>query len=97
MKPLFATIKKLPRQRTLTEEVSTANGYWNNDAIQRTIASNVSESCSFTDSLKQGFIRHHLLSVESGNGLLRLLPDSAFVDENMPPRKKVLPVYTGGA
>jgi hypothetical protein len=90
----FATIKKLPRQRTLTEEVSAAVGYVNSDATQRAIASNVSETCSFTDSLKNDGIRHHLLSVESGSGLLRLLPDSVFADENMPPRKKALPVYT---
>ena len=102
MNPLFATIKNLPRQRTLTREGSTTNGYANNDAIQRTIASNVSETCSFTDSLKQDFIRHHLLfmkSVSNPYGKLAVFASQRKIVSsadagNVPPEKKVFPVYT---
>jgi hypothetical protein len=88
----FATIKKLPRQRTLTREGNYIIGCKRNANIAAILASSLrSSDVTSTTSLTI----HHLLSVESGKSLQRLLPDSVFACENMPPRKKAYPVYTG--
>lgn len=86
-------IIKLPIRLTPNREVSQANSYRNNEAIQFTIASNVRARSSRTDSLKQDFIRHHLLSMKPGVNPQRLTPGFVFVSENMQPRKAVSPVY----
>jgi predicted acyltransferase len=96
----LATITKLPRQRTLTRE--GVSYYLNNEAIHAAIASRVSETSNFTDSLnQQGFIQQHLLSMKSaGNphGMLAVFASqrkivSSALAGNVPPRKKTPSVY----
>jgi hypothetical protein len=80
------------------------NSYRNNEAIQSRIASRVSETCSFTDSLTTGFIQHHLLSVKSVSnprGKLAVFASqrkivSSALAGNVPPGKKARLVYMGG-
>jgi hypothetical protein len=92
MRP-FATMKKLPRQRTLTEE-----GYYfvKPKRNARTAASLSSKYRSLVVTFTTSFTANHLLSVEPGASLLRLAPGSIFGCENMPPRKKAFSVYMGG-
>lgn len=89
MKPLFATIKKLPRQRTLTREVD-----YSSRSITATVmnafrirVSALSETANRTSK----FTVQNLLSVELGTSPLRLVPHSAVV--SVPPRKKAFSVY----
>jgi hypothetical protein len=97
----FATIKKLPTRRSPRREARTASRYANNEANQLRIASSVSETSNFTDSLKRLPIRRHLLSVKSvrdPRGLLAVFASqrkivSSAMTGNVPPRKKVQSVY----
>jgi hypothetical protein len=89
----FATIKKLPRQRTLTEEIGV---YSNPLSIARTTTIFRSITRSLELTFTTSLTIHHLLSVEPGKSLRRLFPGSVFARENMPLRKKAFPVYTGG-
>lgn len=93
MRP-FATIEKLPRQRTLTEEGCY---FVRPKKNARTAAIFSSKYRSFVLTFTTSFIAQHLLSVEPGKSLLRLSPGSIFGCENMPPRKKASPVYQGVA
>lgn len=88
MKP-FATIKKLPRQRTLTEEVG----------IYSRCESNAHKAASFTRkyrslelTFKTSFTSHHPLSLKPDVSLVRLA--SGFGFKAMPPRQEVFSVYT---
>jgi hypothetical protein len=89
----FATIKKHPRQRTLTRVV---------DYRSRIIAATVMNvfrtsvmSLSEILILTSKYTDNHLLSVESGTGSRKPVPNSAHVSS--PPRKKALSVYMGAA
>jgi len=88
MTPLFGTIKKLPRQRTLTEEVGSYSKW----------ESNANKAASFTSKYRSvaltfttSFTSHHLLSLKPDSGLTK--PPSGFGFKAMPPREKVLSVY----
>ena len=88
--------KKLPTRLSPNREVSAVT-YENSLEIQTAIASSVNATSIRNDSLKQGFIRHHLLSMNPASNHQRLLAGFVFVSENMQPRKAVSPVYTEGA
>lgn len=88
MKPLFATIKKLPRQRALTREVVS---YSNPLRIAARTANFRSNTRSLRLTFTTSFTIHHLLSVESGDSLLKLSSDSVCAVANMPPRKRGIP------
>jgi hypothetical protein len=80
------------------------SAYRNSEAIHARITSRVSETEHFTDSLKTGFIQHHLLVVKSVDSPLGL--SAVFVSRrkivssvhagNVPPYEKAFPVYMEG-
>ena len=90
MKPLFATMKKLPRQRTLTEEGNAA--YSNPRNTAQTMASFRSNNRSLVLTFTTSFTINHLLSVKPEASPPELT--SGFALKSAPPRKLVLPVYT---
>jgi hypothetical protein len=85
----FVTIKKLPRQRTLTREIGSYS-IWRSIA---NITANFTSNCrSVALTFTTSFTSHHLLSLKPDSGLTK--PPSGFGFKAMPPRKKVLSVYT---
>jgi hypothetical protein len=84
----FATMKKLPRQRTLTEEVE---GYIKCKRYANTAASLTSKYRSLSLTSITSLTVHHLLSLKPDDSLTKL--SSGFGFKAMPPRQEVPPVY----
>jgi len=91
-------MKKLPRQRTLTEEVGV---YSKPASIANTTASLTSNDRSFELTFTTSFTSNHLLLMKSAGDPLRVpavfasqrkIVSSALAG-NVPPEKKASPVY----
>ena len=98
---LFATIMKLPRQRTLTEE----SWYYRKcKRIARTAASLSSKYRSLVVTFTTSFTANHLLSMKSAKlpqgGMAVFASQRKIVSSadagNVPPEEKVSPVYMRG-
>jgi hypothetical protein len=86
----FATIKKLPRQRSLTGE-GEIYSRWR--SIANRTATFTSKYRSVALTFTTSFTSHHPLSLKPDSGLIK--PPSGFGFKAMPPRKEVLSVYMG--